>query len=316
MEKGCFVCRNENCSFCENCKSVLICNAHQHLHLDAEYKTCFPVKIAYKKGVGRCLVAIRDIKPGKLIIHDLSAASGPRKQPQLSCVSCHVIPREKPMTKCKCGLSLCSFCSNHDPYECQLWQKSGLGMDHQELLAPLRLWMASNEDRDLASRLDLLMDHNDKNPDKEEDEQNAELLTNLVNDPSASDDFLRCIGLLKTNSVEVFGGQGRAIFPTFSFISHSCVNNSRHVVLPHFGGGFQIYVYAQVLIQKGEEVTITYTNLLRSTFERRAKLEHFWHFTCTCPRCQDPTELGKNYINYRLFFIMIIILPKAPMLEV
>ena len=46
-------------------------------------------------------------------------------------------------------------------------------------------------------------------------------------DPDAKKDFLRCIGLLKTNALEVQMGKARALFPTFSFLSHSCLNNAR-----------------------------------------------------------------------------------------
>ena len=57
-------------------------------------------------------------------------------------------------------------------------------------------------------------------------------------------------------------------------------------------GKFKISIYSQVPIKSGEEITITYTSLLRPVLERREKLEYLWHFTCQCTRCQDPTELG------------------------
>ncbi len=57
-------------------------------------------------------------------------------------------------------------------------------------------------------------------------------------------------------------------------------------------GKFNISIYSQVPIKSGEEITITYTSLLRPVLERREKLEYLWHFTCQCTRCQDPTELG------------------------
>ena len=57
-------------------------------------------------------------------------------------------------------------------------------------------------------------------------------------------------------------------------------------------GKFKISIYSQVPIKSGEEITITYTSLLRPVLERREKLEYLWHFTCQCTRCQDPTEFG------------------------
>ena len=156
-------------------------------------------------------------------------------------------------------------------------------------MTPLRLWQAQLDDRDLAARLDLLMDH--KRFFSAEDEKCAENLVSITDKREYKKDFLRFIGLLNTNAIEVHKGQGRAIFPTFSFLSHSCINNARHIIEP-FGDKFKISLYAQVDIEANEELTITYINLLRPTFERREKLEYLWHFVCQCPRCQDPTELG------------------------
>ena len=85
------------------------------------------------------------------------------------------------------------------------------------------------EDRDLAARLDLLMDHLEENREKGEDARKAQILSDLIaGDPDAKKDFLRCIGLLKTNALEVQMGKARALFPTFSFLSHSCLNNARY----------------------------------------------------------------------------------------
>ena len=93
------------------------------------------------------------------------------------------------------------------------------------------------EDRDLAARLDLLMDHLEENREKGEDARKAQILSDLIDgggvgegggDPDAKKDFLRCIGLLKTNALEVQMGKARALFPTFSFLSHSCLNNARY----------------------------------------------------------------------------------------
>lgn len=53
----------------------------------------------------------------------------------------------------------------------------------------------------------------------------------------------------------------------------------------------------QVPIQKGDELTITYTNLLRGAAERRARLQHQWYFTCACQRCQDPGSDFGTFIN-------------------
>ena len=49
------------------------------LHYDSDKKACWPFAISQKIGVGRCLVASRDISPGELILYDASVTSGPRQ---------------------------------------------------------------------------------------------------------------------------------------------------------------------------------------------------------------------------------------------
>ena len=46
-------------------------------------------------------------------------------------------------------------------------------------------------------------------------------------------------------------------------------------------------LFSQVDIAEGEEVTITYTNLLRPAQYRNENLNLQWHFTCTCKRCES-----------------------------
>ena len=90
------------------------------------------------------------------------------------------------------------------------------------------------------------------------------------------------------NIIEIPFKKGRKTDP-------SLINIVRHVTERiDDDGNFQIKVFSQRQIDQGEEVTITYINLLRSTMERNAKLEYAWHFRCQCLRCQDPHELGTN----------------------
>ena len=288
--KNCLFCGNDNATKCQFCHLVTTCQPHLPLHHDDYQEFCYPFKIVQKDGVGRCLVAARKISAGDLILSDTAAAFGPRPEtlkPE-SCSQCY----KSSFYKCCCGLNVCRSClKNHSSKaECKILQVSKY-FDYQGViraLTPLRLWQAQLNDRDLAARLDLLMDHDQFHG--EEEQKCADNLVSITGFNEYKKDFLRCIGLLKTNAVEV-NGQARALFPTFSFCSHSCHNNARHVIEP-MDESFKISLYAQVDIEALEEITITYINLLRPTFERQEKLEYLWHFVCQCSRCQDPTEFG------------------------
>ena len=55
----CFLCGNENSFLCPHCQMVWVCAAHHDLHRAQD--KCWPWTIVQKPGVGRCLVASRDI---------------------------------------------------------------------------------------------------------------------------------------------------------------------------------------------------------------------------------------------------------------
>ena len=73
---ACFICGNENASLCQYCSLSIACSAHYHLHRNHEM--CYPISIANKPSIGRCLVTTRAIQPGEIILQDYSAASGPK----------------------------------------------------------------------------------------------------------------------------------------------------------------------------------------------------------------------------------------------
>jgi hypothetical protein len=47
-----------------------------------------------------------------------------------------------------------------------------------------------------------------------------------------------------------------------------------------------------VPVRKGEQLTTTYTDILKTTLERRRHLKQTKIFECDCERCQDPSELS------------------------
>jgi len=108
-------------------------------------------------------------------------------------------------------------------------------------------------------------------------------------DASLSDaDIDRAVGLLWVNAFACSNGGGQAIFPTFSFMSHSCAPNCAHSVFPNKTLALQ----AKVKITAGTEFTISYISPVQGYLKRRIKLRDKWFFNCGCARCSDPTELG------------------------
>ena len=82
-------------------------------------------------------------------------------------------------------------------------------------------------------------------------------------DPSLKDeDINRAVGLLWTNAFACSNGGGQAVFPTFSFMSHSCAPNCAHSVFPNKTLALQ----AKTAIKAGEEFTISYISTVQVSF--------------------------------------------------
>ena len=108
-------------------------------------------------------------------------------------------------------------------------------------------------------------------------------------DPTLTDDLIdRAVGLFWVNAFACSNGGGQAVFPTFSFMSHSCAPNCTHSVFPNKTLALQ----AKMNISAGTEFTISYISPLQGLIKRRMKLHDKWFFDCSCDRCSDPTELG------------------------
>ena len=110
------------------------------------------------------------------------------------------------------------------------------------------------------------------------------------------DEIFRILGIIRTNALQVLDPSmkmndvsGRAVFPTLSYMSHSCICNARYSQSPK---DRSIKVRAQRHIKKGEEITIQYLSFMYGHLKRKGTIKNFWYFDCQCPRCQDPTELN------------------------
>ena len=80
---------------------------------------------------------------------------------------------------------------------------------------------------------------------------------------------------------------GVGLFRTASFINHSCTPNA----LALFSGS-EIVIRATKNIQPGEEITISYIEILQTTKERHNELQERYFFQCQCERCCNEETFG------------------------
>lgn len=102
----------------------------------------------------------------------------------------------------------------------------------------------------------------------------------------------RICEVCNTNSFEVVISRNedcttslRGVYPIGAFQNHCCVPNTRH----HFDDHQRLYVSASLPIAAGEELTMSYTDLLWDTSSRRQFLRVTKRFSCNCSRCSDPS---------------------------
>jgi len=134
---ACFLCQTTTTSTCPQC-SLPSCPSHLSSHLLRG--TCLPFVVTSREGVGRCVLASRDIKASEVILEDTPAVLGPNYETEAVCLEC--LSRVDGSILCElCNLPLCSeSCKGglrHRP-ECQVFSK----LDKKSL--SLNIWSEHN----------------------------------------------------------------------------------------------------------------------------------------------------------------------------
>ena len=282
----CFLCGDASTTTCDECATPSCSSSHASIHTHPR-AGCLPVRVEYREGVGNCMVATKDIPPGQTILLDTPAVWGPNLKSAPQCVNC-LAPWQG--TTCQeCRFPVCSEeCaqgSQHvqecgvlariqDTYTFTLGEQSNPALSLVNVIRFLRLPVT---DPEKAARANLLMDHLEDIV-KNKDMYNMwrvttidPLINKLPNSPYTEEDILHAIGVLQTNTVAIGVpgyNQGHALYPTFSYISHSCVCNARYQILPDHS----LVLRAQVGIKAGEEITIQYMTPMLGNVTRRRKI--------------------------------------------
>lgn len=131
----------------------------------------------------------------------------------------------------------------------------------------------------------------------------------------------RTCGVFNTNSFEVvvvpsrdkdYTTSLRGLYLMGALQNHCCVPNTRH----HFDDQQRLYVSAVLPIAAGEEITMSYTDLLWDTSSRRQFLKVTKRFSCNCNRCSDPLVCQYcDNISQQKFMRDILISPRNSVLN-
>ena len=306
----CWLCRAPAQLSCTDCPASSCSASHHRLHSQTGGdQGCLPFRIIHREGVGNCVVAATDIKPGQTILIEQPAVWGPNLKSGPKCCNC--LARWRGFTCPDCQFPVCDEACARGPHhsiECgllasldiditfTLGEAANPAMSLINVVRFLRLGVTSP---DTASRVMMLMDHTTDILSCPELRQMWEvtavepLTRGLPSSPFSAGDVMRAVGVLQTNTVSLAvpgqkHGLYTALYPTFSFLSHSCLCNAKFNILRDRS----LHLVAQTHIKAGEEITIQYMTPMLGNPQRQQKIRKNWYFDCSCARCSDPSELG------------------------
>jgi len=294
MSGKCFLCCTDCENTCDNCQ-LAFCSLN-HLEIHKQAGKCSPWFVETKPGVGRIVLAARDIRPFELVMRDTDLL-GMVMMDDRACVECGE-RKDLNMRKCDCGLERCKAgCSLTVQHECSKLQKLGIQnmseKDRNALFMSLgfrRMIKLKHTNPEKWMDLMKLMSHREKRLKSKVFRKSLKRLRNHLNSMNAKVNDKNLLpslqGILETNS-HSFNKKIHHIFNSFSMISHSCIPNCEHLL-----AGKQALVRAKMRIRKGEEITIRYSDLCLHRDILKEEIESSWLFKCSCPRCSDSSELG------------------------
>nr|XP_016928680.1 SET domain-containing protein SmydA-8 [Drosophila suzukii] len=265
--------------------------------------------------LGRFVVARCNLRAGETLLLESPIVVLPQMGDR-RCSKCFKLT-ESFCRKCRL-LALCEDCEDHDVRNCQRLSELELSEDQLAVLQG-----KEHTEVQAALKCLLLREHQETQPLYEEMTQmEAQLAARKGTDiwkkyqehalaplenggvlkqlrGGADEELVQgLLGILDINAFEIRapepGGSIRGLYRRAALFPHSCMPNLQTAI----DDERRIKVFSNRFIAAGEILYNCYTNVLLGTEERRQILREGKCFDCTCPRCQDPTELGTHMSSF------------------
>jgi len=298
----CWVCNSPGVDSSEFYAEMRYCGQDcRDMHHPPDHEEPWPFSVREKEGVGRLLVAARDIDKGELIFTEKSLASGPNHTlTELHCLDCL-----KPcLNRCsKCGFPVCDeeceIGENHS-IECATLAANKDKINVDELLnlkvlywpiSALRILIKSKSNPVTWAIIQRMMGHSEKQKVKSTWGQYHQHLVQFITqtcglgETFSEAEVEHVSGVIDVNSIRL-ATHGHGVYGMTSIMSHSCLSNTKTIM----NEDGSVDVRAVLEIPRGQEITKSYVSALETTQMRQARLSAGWYFTCTCIRCMDPLE--------------------------
>lgn len=297
---------------CTGCRSVFYCGRECQRKGWPDHKdVCRPFTVGKNQKCGRHLIASRDLTVDDVIVTEAPLVLGPKQDTDPLCLGCY----RKLTGKYRCSQCTWPMCSpqcekrpDHQP-ECQVTKAAGLNINIDDVDSPNHLYevitvlrclvLAGKEPKRWKSTTERLNNRYMRTVGSPQYRHNQEHVVQVIRDKfrlheypgvDASEAAIHTVlGLLQFNYVPTKTAytEVQALYPMASLVSHSCVPNTK----PVFQDG-NLILRASDPIKRGEPITAIYADILWGTRARRDYLRQTRYFSCTCRRCEDPTELN------------------------
>ncbi|KAF4322147.1 hypothetical protein BBO99_00002805 [Phytophthora kernoviae] len=113
----------------------------------------------------------------------------------------------------------------------------------------------------------------------------------LVDDGNSIEQLQRMLSRFRNNNFsicdELLLELGAGCFPLGAMVNHSCDPNCAVTFVPNT---LEMEFRAMVPIKAGQEIAQTYVDIALPRRERQQRLQHKYHFHCTCSRCSQPLQ--------------------------
>jgi len=276
---------------------------HRELHHPADHDEPWPFIVKYKPGVGRLMVAARDIDQGELIFTECCLAQGPNHTLFTAhCLDClKEVPDSVTCSKCNwpvCG-SECEVGRNHS-IECPILTENKDIIDMEKMrvkgtvywpISTLRILILCKENPGSWSVIQRMMSHREEHRSKETWPMYDEYLVQMIRDKCglgymfSAEEVEHVSGVIDVNSIRL-QTHGHGVYMKTSIMSHNCTSNTKTIM----NEDQTVDVRAVLAIPRGAEITKSYVSSLETTQIRQQRLMEGWYFRCKCLRCCDPLE--------------------------
>lgn len=197
----------------------------------------------------------------------------------------------------------CAEADAHQP-ECEAVSDSGLpvrvtlyGENNSlyECVTPVRLLSLRDSETSIWRRVMTLESHDERRSRTENAAITQRTVVDIIMqrlkiDKYDEDVIKKVLGILDTNAFEIRlpDSSIQGVYMQGAMLEHSCIPNTHRT----FDADLNLVVRSSVPIKRGCHLTSCYTESLATTTVRQEHLLTSKFFTCHCPRCSDPTELG------------------------